>query len=355
MSLVQCESNLIGIVNKEGVNVGSGGWANIVEKYTKAKAYCERPFEILYQGGRKLQIFTTGEWIGDHRGDMVPSEKRQINLFCQSSTQAELPPASLDGVFTDPPYFGNVQYAELMDFCYVWLRRLVGSDQSVFASASTRNENELTGNATMERGLEHFTEGLSSVFQRMARALRPGAPLVFTYHHNNIEAYYPVAIAILDAGLTCSASLPCPAEMGASIHINGTGSSIVDTVFVCRSTGSVPRRWIAETPEAIAALVENDLSQLRAGGLKPTQGDVRCIIYGHLTRLAIWRLRKTWDKRWSTFAKLEAVANDLNTFGSLDAIEKHLAEPLSRTVLIQGSLFQEKKTLYEVDTDEIPF
>src|SRR5262245_57170396 len=32
---------------------------------------------------------------------------------------------SLDAVFTDPPYFDNVQYAELMDFCDVWLRRLL--------------------------------------------------------------------------------------------------------------------------------------------------------------------------------------------------------------------------------------
>ena len=96
----------------------------------------------------------------------------------------------------------------------------------------------------MERGLEHFTEGLSAVFTRMAAALKQGSPLVFTYHHNTIEAYFPVAVAILDAGLKCSASIPCPAEMGASIHINGTGSSIVDTVFVCRSQGTVSRRTI---------------------------------------------------------------------------------------------------------------
>jgi len=66
----------------------------------------------------------------------------------------------------------------------------------------------------MGRGLEHFTEGLSAIFIRMAKALKPGAPLAFTYHHNTIEAYYPVAVAVLDAGLTCSASLPCPGEMG---------------------------------------------------------------------------------------------------------------------------------------------
>ena len=80
----------------------------------------------------------------------------------------------------------------------------------------------------------------------MARALKPGAPLVFTYHHNKIDAYHAVGVSILDAGLACSATLPCPAEMAGSIHIHGTTSSIVDTVFVCRSTGTIPRQWLFE-------------------------------------------------------------------------------------------------------------
>jgi hypothetical protein len=118
----------------------------------------------------------------------------------------------------------------------------------------------------------------------MANALKPGAPLAFTYHHNDLAAYYPIAVAILDAGLTCSASLPCPGEMGASIHINGTGSSIIDTVFVCRSTGSVPRKWVVDSIEGVADLIKEDLAKLRAGNVKLTVGDARCIGYGHLVR-----------------------------------------------------------------------
>ena len=57
--------------------------------------------------------------------------------------------------------------------------------------------------------MDNFTEGLAAIYSRMAEALKPGAPLAFTYHHNKIEAYYAVGVAILDAGLTCSASLPC--------------------------------------------------------------------------------------------------------------------------------------------------
>ena len=153
----------------------------------------------------------------------------------------ELAAGSLDAVFTDPPYFGNVQYGELMDFCYAWLRRLVGSEAEGFDRPSTRSADELTGNATQARGLVHFTEGLSAVYCSVARALKPDAPLAFTFHHNKIEAYYAVGVAILDAD-SLHATLPCPAEMGGSIHIHGTGSSIIDTVFVCRARRAPARR-----------------------------------------------------------------------------------------------------------------
>src|SRR5205807_5519250 len=154
------------------------------------------------------------------------------------------------------------QYAELMDFCYVWLRRLVGETDDVFRARSTRSENELTGNATLERGLSHFAEGLSQVFCRMAKALRPGSPLAFTFHHNTLEAYQPLAVAILDAGMVCTASIPCPAEMAASIHINGTGSSVIDTVFVCRARAAVAHRRLNASPDKVAELVLNDLDKL---------------------------------------------------------------------------------------------
>ena len=193
----------------------------------------------------------------------------------------------------------------------------------------------------------------------MARALKPGAPLVFTYHHNNLEAYIPIAVGILDAGLTCSALIPCPAEMGASIHINGTGSSIIDTVFVCRSTGTVPRRKIASTPEEIAELVREDLEQLRAGNVKLTRGDVRCIVYGHLIRLAIWHLRKDlrkeWKIKWATTEKLKVVSRELERLGGWHGVEKFLSEDLSQAPRCRALIVREEQVPYGGQLDEVPF
>lgn len=355
VGLVACESNLLGIQKGDGTNVGSGGWSNIIDKFSRAKAYCDQPFEVVQRGTEKLQVAIPGEWIGDRRNGESTDENRQVELHAATATTAELPAGSLDAVLTDPPYFGNVQYAELMDFCYVWLRRLAATKEPAFKLPSTRNAEELTGNVTMARGLNHFTEGLSQVFRRMAHALKPGRPLAFTYHHNRLEAYYPVAVAILDAGLTCSASLPCPAEMGASIHISGTGSSVVDTVFVCRLTGKVRRSWLADSPEAIATLVKRDIEALQDADLRPTRGDIRCVLYGHLVRLAIWRLRSRWDSALPVASKIELVTSELAGLGGPSKVEEALGTNYSKAPFAHDALVFEGTAPYKVEDDEIPF
>jgi hypothetical protein len=172
----------------------------------------------------------------------------------------------------------------------------------------------------------------------MARGLKSGAPLAFTYHHNKLEAYYAVGVAILDAELICSASLPCPAEMGGSIHIHGTASSIVDTVFVCRNHGQAPRQWLFSTSEGLASIVADDVAQLIEGGREPTKGDVRCVIFGHLTRMAVWNLRKRWDRTDRTNAKLQRFAKAVADLADPEAILDRLMS--SRMVIASaGPLF----------------
>jgi adenine-specific DNA methylase len=316
VGLVQCESNLLGIINGNGINVGSGGWTNIIEKYTRAKSYCDSPFEIRQAGRRKVTVPIRGEWIGERKNGAAT---REVTLRCESSTTVSLPPSSLDAVFTDPPYFGNVQYGELMDFCYVWLRRLVGTNTEGFRLPSSRSPEELTGNATQARGIEHFTDGLSAVYRAMSDGLKPGAALAFTFHHNRIEPYHAVGVAILDAGLTCLATLPCPAEMGGSIHIHGTGSSIVDTVFVCRTQGHTRRGQAFESLAELESVMQGELSMLRTAGMKPTAGDIRCMAFGHFARYAIGRLRKSWDAEAATSAKLERFAKVFASLGDCQA------------------------------------
>lgn len=323
---IQVESNFLGIRNGGGNPVGSGGWVNITEKYTKAKRYCTEPFEVMFDGKKKTTHYIAGEWIGERHPQRPDAPARAIDIRCASSTEAELAARSLDAVFTDPPYFGMVQYGELMQFCYVWLRKLMGGEFPGLELDTTRHADELTGNATAERDIEHFAEGLAAVYKRMATALKPGAPLVFTYHHNQQAAYLAAAMGILDAGLTCSASLPCPAEMGGSIHIHGTGSSIVDTVFVCRDRGTTPRAMLFENAEQLAKLLTRELAELSAAGMRPTAGDIRCIAFGHITRMAIWGLRAEWDATRPTAVKLESIRVAMDALATVEEVRAALEE-----------------------------
>jgi adenine-specific DNA methylase len=325
VGLVQCESNLLGIANGNGANVGSGGWSNIIDKYAKAKEYCGAPFEVMQQSRRKITVPIRGEWIGER---LNGSRTRTVSIRCVSSTTVTLPDNSLDAVFTDPPYFGNVQYAELMDFCYVWLRKLVGEDWEGFSRITTRAADELTGNQTEARGLEEFTDGLGAVYRAMAAALKENSPLAFTFHHNNREAYEAVGVAILDSRLACTMTLPCPAEMSGSIHIHGTGSSIVDTVFVCRrGTPQILPQQFDTLPE-LAELIRTELGQLRAAGMKPSQGDIRCIIYGHLTRKAIQALRESWNPELPAAERLRIFKAEMDRFGDHRRILSSLIEDM---------------------------
>jgi adenine-specific DNA methylase len=355
VGLVQCESNLLGIRDPDrGAPIGSGGWLNITEKYTKAKQYCSDPFEIAYEGKRKRTVKIRGEWIGDRRSESGRLATKRINLFSADAAQRAIAAGSVDAVFTDPPYYGNVQYAELMDFCYVWLRRLVNSEIDEFRAPTTRTMDELTVNGNLGRDLAHFTKGLSAAFRNAALALKRGSPFAFTYHHNDISAYLPVAVALLDSGLVCTASLPCPAEMGASIHINKTRSSVVDTVFVCRTTGTVRRSLLADTPAVLLKIVTRDASDLRAGGLEPSLGDLRCLAFGHLVRLAVWALREGWSSLGDPLDRTRNVLEWIGEFVHLDQLE-HDLETMQGSGPVQPLLLREQPLPYNGDDDEIPF
>lgn len=306
VGLVQCENNVLGIPG-----VGSGGFRHFVEKYLRAKRYCVEPFETRPGLKRKGLVYPPGETIG-----AAPARGKQVTLSCGPSQEARVGPATLDGVFTDPPYFANVQYAELIDFCYVWLRKLAGPERASFRKASTRSAQEATGNTTEGRGIEAFTEALSAIYCRYAKALRPGAPFVFTYHHNNPLAYAPLVVAILDAQLACTAVLPAAAEMSASMHIANTSSSILDSVFVCRHRAE-PEPALHPGPEAvrdkILGALERDGLALQAAGLRLSRGDLRCLLAGHLARATMRRLTPAWDPAASLSCRLALAQETLQS------------------------------------------
>jgi adenine-specific DNA methylase len=333
VGLIQCENNLLGIPK-----IGSGSFRHFIEKYTRGKLYCQAPFETVQNGARSKRIvFVEGESIEAKLVNYLPSgDEREAYILAVPASIVELPKASLDGVFTDPPYFDNVQYAELMDFCFSWLRLGLQEDVSEFLKTTTRSQEELTGNVTLGRGIEHFTSGLSKVFCHYAASLKPGAPFVFTYHHNKPLAYIPLVVAILDAKMDCSLSLPVAAEMSASLHILATVSSVVDSVLVCR-VGSVKR-----SSQNVQELLVKDALAMQGAGLVISEGDIRCLAAGHIARIAVNSLYNTWDNQLTLADRmsrakevLDQIANEVN----LDSVHALISDITNRSEKQGESIF----------------
>ena len=326
VGLVQCENNLLGIPR-----VGSGAFRHFVEKYVRAKEYCRAPFETLNGRSARKKVHVRGETIEARFTARFPQGgAREACLHAAPATTTKLPPNSLDGVFTDPPYFANVQYAELMDFCFAWLRLGLRKEHPEFRRKTTRSASELTGNVTLGRGLGHFTKGLSEIFRHYASALKPEAPFVFTYHHNDPMAYSPLVVAILDAGLDCTATLPAAAEMSASLHIADTGSSVLDSVFVCRSAAYARARSRAriEHGKSCGASLAEDADQMRAAGLRITRGDLRCLAAGHVARLAVNELAATWDRSKRLEQRMASAQDELKRIAGHADLEALIARLL---------------------------
>ena len=61
---------------------------------------------------------------------MAPEEEEQIappsEIMLGPAQDLDLQDESIDAIVFDPPYHNNVNYAELSDFFYVWLKRTAG-------------------------------------------------------------------------------------------------------------------------------------------------------------------------------------------------------------------------------------
>ncbi|MEM1693580.1 MAG: DUF1156 domain-containing protein [Ignisphaera sp.] len=111
-----------------------------------------------------------------------------------------------DLIVTDPPYRDDVPYAELSDFYYVWLKRVLREYHPEAFRYGTQWEwlslQEVTYNEgrvkyfLKERGPEHYTKLLGEAFKAMNRRLKRDGLLVVYFAHTSPEAW----VELIEAG-----------------------------------------------------------------------------------------------------------------------------------------------------------
>jgi hypothetical protein len=190
-------------------------------------------------------------------------------VFCGSSTElTQLADSSLDLVITDPPFGELMQYAELADFFYVWLRLLLkGKYPSVYATEHTPKSMEAVANPYREpEDPDGFYQRLLTQCWREAhRILKPGGLLAFTFHHSEDEPWVAVLESLFDAGFYLEATYPIRSDETKGEGQFGSQKIEYDIIHVCRKRTEEPkpvswgrmRREVMADVRQLQAMLEN--------------------------------------------------------------------------------------------------
>ena len=124
-----------------------------------------------------------------------------------SASNIPLPAASIDYIFLDPPFGGNLMYSELNFLWEAWLR--------VF----TNNVPEAVVNKVQRKGLPEYQHLMEQCFREFYRILKPGRWMTVEFHNSQNRVWNAIQEALLRAGFvvadwksftTSSPSMPEP-------------------------------------------------------------------------------------------------------------------------------------------------
>lgn len=229
--------------NPLGTRARQSGTVPTVYDYRLKRAFefQERPVErVLGDDGRVAEKRAVpGERVGGDPAssvrDLVASDRTHY-LVCGDGADLSVPPGvEADAVVTDPPYYDSVQYAELADFFYVWLKQTLEPDfPDAFAGDSGVADAEAVGNRARDQSLDDYAHLLERVFSAAGATLKPDGPLVFTFHHGDAAAWGALLSALDGAGFRVVAAYPVRGENRRSVHIAGQRAIRLDSAVVCR-------------------------------------------------------------------------------------------------------------------------
>jgi DNA modification methylase len=207
---------------------------------------------------------------------------------------------SVDYIFTDPPFGGNINYSEMNFLWESWLRQ------------HTDIREEAIMNSVQGKGAKEYRLLLARAFQECRRVLKDEGWITIIFHNSSGEVWTALQAAIGDAGFAIRGTQTFDKEHGTFKQFVSENAVGYDLVLHCRKT------------ERLVAFDTND-SHLDVSDFvreRVAQNPERyCVHYLHVTRADEWDLRKL---------HAEWLAETLSENGALIGFEefRHLAEPV---------------------------
>ena len=128
------------------------------------------------------------------------------------------PDDTFDAVIVDPPYYDAIQYGDLSDFFYVWLKRSIGHlYPGVFGTPLTPKQQEVIESRADKKSPEYisheeFERRLQRALGEMARVVKRDGMVAIVFAHTDVEAWERLLRALRSANLVVTTSWPMRSE-----------------------------------------------------------------------------------------------------------------------------------------------
>lgn len=195
----------------------------------------------------------------------LPIKPPAIAVTCGSAEQLlSVSDRSVDVIVMDPPYYDNVNYSELSDFFYVWLKRTAGQIfPEIFTRRLTDKENEAIANKAMFVGLagakalanRDYQQRMARIFEECRRVLKPSGIMTLMFTHKATGAWDALTKGLMEAGFVITASWPINTEAEGSLHIKDKSAANSTIFLVCRPREVPPSDALQEYWEDVEPLV----------------------------------------------------------------------------------------------------
>lgn len=152
-------------------------------------------------------------------------------------------------VSTDPPYYGNIEYADLSDYFYVWMRQsLKGFYPGLFKTMLVPKTEELVATpfkfeGDLEKAKTFFEDGMLSTCIQINKCTREDIPVTIYYAYKQSDndadgtassGWETMLSAIIKSGFVITGTWPMRTEMANRAVASGTNALASSIVLVCR-------------------------------------------------------------------------------------------------------------------------
>ena len=247
-----------------------------------------------FDGAHNLLPWSVGQVVDAYKGIAELIEPSRLALFPAhpertsdlvhlergDAASLSFSDSTVHAVVVDPPYYDNVQYAELSDFFYVWEKRTVGhlypklfgtelTDKSTEAVANPARFEALDKKHAKDLAKADYERKMTRVFAEANRVLREDGVLTVMFTHKKVEAWDTLGQSLIEAGFEIESSWPVHTEFEHSLHQAKKAAAASTILLVCRKrTERREPAWWDDLQAEVRRVAREKAEEFLAAGIE---------------------------------------------------------------------------------------